>query len=123
MAAPADRMSNLAYWTAITNLDFQNRCVLQWTMAAVSVTTEVNTTPSHTARLALAGQILAGQIAPLQVAIWTMTNTTIQTEVLTDRGTSAAVGNSVADNDIAFQAASMFTGLAISLPSSATSTI
>jgi hypothetical protein len=123
MAAPADRTNEQAYWTAINSHDFQNRCVLQWMIAAVAVTTEAGTVTSHIARLALAGQILNGNFPPQTLAAWVLTNTTVQGEIVTDAGGGAAIGTSVPDSDIAFTVNSLFTGLATSLPSTALSTI
>lgn len=125
MAAPTDRLNELAYWNAINSYDFQNRCLLQFLISAIAVTTESTSTPSHTARLALAGQLLSGSIDAKLLASWVMTNTTIQGEVVTDYNASPqnAVGTSVNDSDIEFQVNSVFTGVAISLPSTATSTI
>ena len=196
MAAPADYTNEQHFWAAIGSVDFQNRCVLQFAIAAVSITTEVvkanvnattasgsatlhfasalssnvngytvtdlttpaaiaaNTTilsggntatpvmnqnavtpgigaadllqfspPNHVARLALAGQILAGQFSPQQLAIWVVSNTTIQTEIAADFTAGNPPGTSVNDSDIAFQISSIFTGFATSLPTTAQSTI
>jgi len=199
MASPTDYQNALYYWAAINSVQFQQRCQLQFDIAAQAISAEAGTAavnaatvsgnntlhfavtpsfatigytvtdltspagipantvvlsttattvvmnqnadgtggvgaadviqfspPSHTPRLALAGQLLAGQFSAQQLAMWVMQSATIQAEVVTDATHSPnpnPVGYSVNDSDIASQVSGIFTGLAMSLPSTAQSPI
>lgn len=107
----SDTTDNLILSQAVNNSDFQNRCLLRFIAAAISVTTEVGTTLNHTNRLAFAGAIFNGTVSPQTLCMLILANPTVRASVIADPTKS---GGNALDNDIDFQIASVFTGVATS---------
>lgn len=107
----SDTTDNQVLAQAANDPVFQNRCRLRFITAAVSITNEVGTTPSHANRLALAGAIFNGTISNTVLCLLVLSNATVRTSVLA--APTQAGGNSL-DSDIDTQIASVFTGVAVS---------
>jgi hypothetical protein len=124
-SAGVDRTNEQAWWAAINSVDFQNRCRLQWLIAAVSIASESSSTTNNTQRQQLAAQIFSGSIPPVQLAYWVMSSTTVQTEVLTDANANPAnpIGYSVEDADIATQVDALFTDFAATMAAATLTTL
>jgi hypothetical protein len=72
-------------------------------VAAVNIMAEVNTTPSHAARVTYATKVLSGQASIRSAELAVLTNPTIA---------SAVDSSSVPDGDIQFAVNSLFNALA-----------
>lgn len=71
--------------------------------AAVNVMSEVNTTPSHAARVTYGAKVLAGQADVRAAVIASLTNSTLA---------AANTADSIPDSDIQFAVNSLFNALA-----------
>ena len=87
------------------SLDFQGRVKVFFQKAAIAVSSEAPTVENHEARLVFAGKVLYGQVALYQLAMATLTNTTIWASVVADTEPS--------DSDLEFTVNSMFDPFAI----------
>ncbi len=89
---------------------FQSRVHYSLTIAAVAVAAEDPATPNHATRLALAGQILAGNF-PAGAVFSVLANPTIAAE-----SDSSQRGENIADGDLQFAVNSLFNSLATATP-------
>ena len=85
--------------------EFQGRVKAFFQKAAVAVSSEDPATENHDARLVFAGKILYGQVALYQLAMATLTNSTIWAAVAADTEPS--------DSDIEFTVNSMIDPFAL----------
>jgi hypothetical protein len=102
---------NQTLFVATTDRAFQVRCRARFIVAAVAVTTELNTVTSHTQRLAFAGAIFGQTVRDEMLAAIVLSNATNRTNCIAD---AVNIGGTVLDNDIDFQITSVFTGVAVS---------
>ena len=109
--ASADTTASITLSALANNPVFQDRCYLRFLKAALDVTSEDGATANHAARLAFAGALFANTVNRATLAQLMLANTTIRTEALV---ADSAPGSTIADNDIDFQVASIFNGVAVS---------
>lgn len=104
-----DTTDNQILHNTIVDPTFQDRVRLRFIAAAISVTTEVGTTTSHTQRLAFAGALFANTVDLKMLVMVILSNATVRASVIATP--NSAGGNSL-DSDMDFQIASVFTGIA-----------
>lgn len=107
----SDTSDNQVLAQALNDPVFQNRCKLRFIAAAISVTTEAGTVTSHANRLAFAGAIFNGTVSSQMLCMLILANATVRASVLAN---PTVAGGNALDNDIDFQAASVFTGVSTS---------
>jgi hypothetical protein len=108
--ASADTTASITLAALVNNPVFQERCYLRYIVAAISVTNEGAVT-NHTQRLAFAGALFANAVNRATLADTILANATNRTNALV---ADSAPGSAILDNDIDFQVASVFTGIALS---------
>lgn len=106
-----DTTDNQILYNSINDSVFQHRCRLRFIAAAISVTTEAGTTPSHANRLAFAGALFANTVDAKMLCMAVLANTTNRTNCL---AVPNSAGGNIIDSDIDFQVSSVFTGIAVS---------
>lgn len=106
-----DTTDNQILHNSIVDPTFQDRVRLRFIAAAISVTTEVGTTTSHTQRLAFAGALFANTVDMKTLVMSVLANATVRASVVATPNTA---GGNALDSDIDFQVASIFTGIAVS---------